>query len=73
MMILVLLLMKYTKSIRTMNEVIQVDFKKVNGPENDMVKQIKDVIYSFAGQVTVASAFGVLEIVKHDLDRDLLP
>jgi hypothetical protein len=55
-----------------LSEVIHVDFKKVSGPESEMVKQIKDVIYSFVGQVTVASAFGVLEIVKCDLDKELL-
>lgn len=55
-----------------MGDVIKVDFDKVNGPESEMVKQIEAVIYSFAGQVSIASAFGVLEIVKADLVRDLL-
>ena len=56
----------------TNDTVVHAIFKDRHETENAMVKAIKDTIYSFQGRVTVASTFGVLEIVKQDLIRELL-
>lgn len=55
------------------NVVDMVEWRKNYPTEDEMLKAIKDVVYSFSGRVSLASTFGVLEIVKHDLRRDLLP
>jgi hypothetical protein len=39
---------------------------------NELVAQLKDVVYSFAGRMDIAQTFGVLEIVKQDLIRELM-
>lgn len=55
------------------NNVIHCEFRDAHSAENEMVTQLKDLIYSFAGRVSIASTFGVLEIVKQDLIREVLP
>lgn len=39
---------------------------------NSMCEEIKDVIYSYSGKVPLATALGVLEIVKKELIDDHL-
>lgn len=53
--------------------VLHALFKDKHETENEMITAIKDTVYSFAGRVTVASTFGVLEVVRQDLIRELLP
>ena len=55
------------------DKVVFLNFEQKHLAENEMVKAIKDVVYQFAGRVTIASTFGVLEIVKNDLEKELLP
>jgi hypothetical protein len=55
-----------------MSDVIKVDFRTRPEVENEMVEAIKAVFYSYAGQVTTASAFGALKIATHDLEREIL-
>lgn len=55
-----------------MSDVIEVNFRPSIELENEMVKRIKNVFYSYAGRVTTASAFGALKIATHDLEREIL-
>lgn len=54
------------------DNVIHYEFKKASVPEDELVTDIKDLIYSYAGRITNATVFGVLEIVRHDLEREIL-
>ncbi len=40
--------------------------------ENNLVIEIKDLIYSYEGKINIASAFGCLKLVEADLIRELL-
>ena len=52
--------------------VVKVDFNKTYPVEDMLLKDIKDIIYSYGGNLSVASVLGVLDIINHDLKRDLL-
>jgi hypothetical protein len=39
---------------------------------NILVREIKDAVYSHAGNMSKAEAFGCIEIAKRDLERELL-
>ena len=54
------------------DNVIHADFQRRHEAENEMVTAIKDVIYSFAGRMSVASMFGVIEVVKNDMVKEQL-
>ena len=54
------------------DNVIHVAFKRVDGVEDEMVTAIKDLVYAYAGRITVATTLGVLEIVLNDLRREIL-
>ena len=54
------------------SNVTEVNFRLNNGASNDMVVALKDCVYSFSGRVSVSEALGVIEIVKDDLQRELL-
>lgn len=39
---------------------------------DELVAQLEDVVYSFFGRMDISQVFGVLEIVKQHLIRELL-
>jgi len=49
-----------------------IAFPSKNEEENILVRQIKEAVYSHAGKMSTASAFGCIEIAKRDLERELL-
>lgn len=53
-------------------EVINVEFIQAKPLEEELLKAVKDVIYSFSPRITTFMVFGVLEMVKHDLQKELL-
>jgi hypothetical protein len=54
------------------DNIIRVNFKQEHLAENELVQQIKDLIYSHEGTMSIASAFGCIEVAKHDLAVELL-
>jgi hypothetical protein len=39
---------------------------------NILVRELKDVVYSHAGKMSTAEAFGCIAIARRDLERELL-
>ena len=40
--------------------------------EDELVAEIKALVYSFAGKITVAAALGCMDIAKFQVENDLL-
>jgi len=53
------------------DNVVSADFPARYDQLDDLLKSIKDLIYTYAGRVPVATVLGVLRIIEHDLIRDL--
>lgn len=51
-------------------EVIPGKFHRNHSATNDLLREIKDVIYSKTGIVSVAEVLGVLRCVEHDILRE---
>ncbi len=51
-------------------DVIVGPFVRNHSATNDLLTQIKDVIYSKTGVVSVAEVLGVLRCIEHDILRE---
>ena len=49
-----------------------VEFPDKDEQANILVRHIKEAVYSHAGMMSTAEAFGCLLIAKRDLERELL-
>jgi hypothetical protein len=49
-----------------------ITFPNKDEQANILVRQIKEAVYSHAGMMSTAEAFGCIEIAKRDLERELL-
>jgi hypothetical protein len=54
------------------DNIMKPEFKVNNPPESRLVQEIKNTIYSFEGQMSIASALGCIEIAKFDIEMELL-
>jgi hypothetical protein len=39
--------------------------------EDDLVNQLKELVYSYAGKMSTAAAFGCIEIAKIELSKEV--
>ena len=49
-----------------------IKFPDKDEQANILVRQIKEAVYSHAGMMSTAEAFGCLLIAKRDLEREIL-
>ena len=49
-----------------------IKFPDKDEQANILVRQIKEAVYSHAGMMSTAEAFGCIEIAKRDLEREIL-
>lgn len=49
------------------NNVVRVQFKQAYSIESELLEKLEDVLYSYAGKISVPSALGVVKLVELNL------
>lgn len=49
------------------SKVARLPVERTFAVEGELAKRLKEVIYSYEGQISVVATVGVLELVKHEI------